>query len=752
MFSIIALSIILSAQFNLPDTAPDTLDNGMLRVVVTPITSRARAGSLLELYDYTTGQNLTGDKQFAGIQTGSFMPSNGSITCYGDTCAIFECINMIDLSTQETIPVNLTITYTLAGRGLEIIISAIASENVELTSPLEVDFYVDNYEYAIFGNQTAQEERIVDIHGFDGVYRISGDQIVTISGGYPLPDLMWIFPNPSKAIFALNAAPDYDIDSYLSLRLYDVEPPRENCLGPNLCSIMPRDSGGTFFAACVIGNSETAAFISAHPDGFERTASWIMDEIPFIHPDQGDLWGFSTTSSGGERVSAQMIQLLDEHPAMKYNWLILPDGILTTNRDSVWFEPGWEESWSHWHCTWRISTLAPPEYLDWLLGIQEDLYPWADRVNMGSHGYHHTPNADSSFGEFHEFITYEQLEHMERFRMAMLDIDAMELDTNMVRVIRYPGHRTSLSGLRATIAHGFEFYCNGVRWPDYMGGERFIDQYISRYETPEGRLWGTNTVWWGDYNSMYPYEYLSTVLERGKHCLLGSHPISMLEPSLYPLPYDRMDSICTSMEQDYPNFGWLFPIEYGEFLETCWNIDVTAIHLLDNFIEMNFSGATPAGQTAVVLLPDSVINPVVTLDGYIADWELRPGGRIFIDISGLAEGSHSLQVNWSPTAIEQNACFPVDLLTLTAPNPLSGSVLTVCVEGLPSGAGELSISLYDLTGRLMLKKFFETGSESSLYMDFTMSGEVGIIPPGVYILVAECGNHFNTLRIVKTVR
>ena len=189
-----------------------------------------------------------------------------------------------------------------------------------------------------------------------------------------------------------------------------------------------------------------------------------------------------------------------------------------------------------------------------------------------------------------EHVVPEMSEEEKTINMMIdQDLTDMGLCLDSLRVIRYSGHRTSLSGLYATIAHDFEFYCNGERFMDQMAGEPFYDMYLSRYETPAGRMWGTNTVWWADYASAHPTVYLSTVLERGKYALLGGHPICMWYGG-NPDAYWRLDSICTSLEQDYGYFGWLLPIEYGRFLEDTYRIEVTGMRTGQDFIELDFSG------------------------------------------------------------------------------------------------------------------------------------------------------------------
>ena len=725
-------------------SSSDTLQNEHLRAVITPATMGVRAGSLLELRDLATGVDLAAGRQFGGIQCGPFIPVPGEIIHISDTSAVFFSPMLYDYSGSVSLPISVAITWTLSGRGLEIATEIIATGDAELEHPLEMDYYAGFHDTALFGNQSNPIERTVGIHAIEELYRISGDQVVRLHGADSIPRVTFLFPNPSKGILALNTGST--VDNYLAMRFFDVEPPRENCMGPDLHSVLPEGDTSNYFVRILIGDDAVPVYISAHPDGYEHTASWIMDEIPFIHPDQGDLWGYSTTSSGDERVSAQMIQLLEDHPQMKMNWLILPDGILTPNRDSVWFEPGYEDSWSHWHCTWRISTVAPEDFLDWLRNIQDDVYPWADRVELGSHGYHHTPNQDSSFGEFHEFITYEPEEHMERFKVIMEDYLVMGLDTSLVRTIRYPGHRTSLSGLWATIEYGFDFYCNGIRWWEWVGGEPFLDLYISKYQTPAGRIWGTNTVWWGDYWSQQPDEYLSEVMERGKHCLIGAHPINMLSPDAWPEPYDRIDSLCTSMETDYPNFGWLFPMEYGDLLEECCNSTVTSIRYSDNGLDFSFTGATSQGQTLVVEMPDEAQVQDILVNGSSTTWEERSGGRLFISIDSLGQYDHTVEISWYETGIGEGSGPSPGTTELWAVNP---SISLIALSGLGFPEGACDVSLFDTAGRLVLRAEALPDAEGRFFVSLPWRGNDGReLPAGVYCILVTSGGSVASLPVI----
>ncbi|PIE51643.1 hypothetical protein CSA37_10525 [Candidatus Fermentibacteria bacterium] len=674
-----------------------TIQNGSVSVTVNDALCAYRPGAIVLLKDKWSGSEITSGLQFSGINTGCYLPANGVVTVSSDTSLTFHSTHMTDGS--DALPVAITIDYTLVGRGLEMRYKFLFTEDTEVLSPLEIDYGIMGWDTISAMNQSAVDE----VFALDGTHdwqRFSGDQVFRLSGG--LPSAVFLMPNTAKS---MSVVLDHDSYAYLSLRILEVEEPRETAVGPDLHSIIPAGQTEEYYVRLSLDEYFAPVFISGHLNGAERAAAWMMDELTFIHPDQGDIWGFSETPEGDEVVSAALINLLEIHPEMKMNWIILPDGILTPNRDSVWYEPGYEDSWSHWHGTWRMSTEATPEYLQWMLNIQNDIYPWADRVRMGSHGYHHTPNPDSSYGEFHEFITYEPEEHQERFRVNMLDLDACGLDTNMVRVIRFSGHRTSLSGLQAIIDHGFTFFCNGWRLIDWYAGKQFKNQWISRYQTVNGRIWGSNSVWWGDYSVPVPGEILAYSMDRGKFGLMGCHPINMLDAgcgTVNPTAYNRVDSVLTSLENDYENFMWMFPGEYGDFLEDCFNINTTSIVGQGDELSLAFNGYVPEGLTFCAMLgPSDIVNGVY-LDGNSIPWELRSGDRLFAVAGSRPDGDHLLTIDIDPLGVEEES--PSQGFGLCALNPSVNGMISLSISGYPEGEPAL-VSIYDTSGRIVDSRY-----------------------------------------------
>jgi hypothetical protein len=698
------------------------INNQWLDVEITNDHSTGWAGAVVSLYDRYSGVWVADQSHpFSRVRCQGFSPASGTLTTT-DTSAVFTSLSM--QGPDGVLPIGITITYTLVERGLEIGYRLEFFEDVELLDPLESCFHTVGWATARIENQTGLDETF-PLNASTWFQRFSGSQLIYLEGGEK-PPLLLVFPNVSKGIIWVE---DYGVPE-ISMRFFDTEAPRENCMGPDLHSLVPGGEVREYFVRVSLDEYFAPLFISNHPHGYERTAAWMLDEIPFIHPGQGYIWGFSETSEGPEPVSASLIRLLEDHPDMKMDWLILPDGILTPNRDSAWCEPGWEWSWSHWHSTWRISTESTPEFRQWLINIQNNVYPWADRVRMGSHGYHHTPNLDSAYGEFHEFITYEPWEHNERFRVNMLDIDEIGLDSNMVNVVRFAGHRTSLSGLYAVIDHGFSFYCNGWRLIDWFAGKQFRNQWITMYQTPSGRIWGSNTIWWGDtHGEPHPVVYISEVLERGKFGLLGCHPISMMGWGVCPDAYARIDSITTSMEQDYPHFGWLFPVEYGDYLEACYNITIRRIRNHEGILTMEFEGAVPEGMTfAARLHPDDLVSHV-TLDGVPVDWELRSGGRLFAVSQAFASGAHTLEVLIMPMN-EEPGDKPV-ILRISNPSACSG--IHIRIEGLEP-QGPLQTRLFDLSGRLVYR------GNTVLREGTAVISPGRILPSGVYYVMVSHGD------------
>lgn len=696
------------------------LDNGLVQVEITASGPGAPAGSVTRFTDLPTGIDLASGGDFCTLSCGSFTPLDGSLEMLSDTEAVFTSPGLG--AGAVVLPLASEVTFRLVGRGMEVAVSLEAQSEVAVTEPLEMGMDIQPFDSVMFSNQTCQD-RVVGLTGTHGLYRISGDQAVRLSRLDGLLEARMTFPNPALDILALDDSPAPGPALYL--RLLDTEPPRETAVGPDLHSVLTAGSEVASFFRIALEPGFIPCYLSAHPSGLERTASWMLDDLPFRHPPDTTLWAFSESAQGGEWVSAWLIALLENHPGMKMNWIILPDAILAPNCDSMQAEQGFEQSWSHWHSVWRLADFAPPAYRQWLVDIQDDALPWADQVTLGSHGYHHTPSPDSAWDPFHEFITYEPAEHMERFSVIRQDLAAIGLDNSQIRAMRFPGHRTSQSGLAAVAAYGFDFYCNGIRWYEEMGGEPFIDQYMSHYEETGGSIWGSNTVWWGDYPPA-PYEYAVTVLERGKHALLGSHPDRMFGWG-NPAVFASIDSICSVFE-GMPHFGWMFPEDYGLFLEEEAGIAFTSLRTTGDLVTAGFEGSAGPGLTFVADVPGTETVIYVKLDGTSIPWEKRED-RLFAVMPALPPGVHSVEVRLQGLVGMAGGDEP-GTESITAVNPCSGSI-RLALSGF-DGDGGAVIRVFDCAGRMVAGETLD-----DLAGDRELVVELPGAPPGLYLAILE---------------
>ncbi|NLP04708.1 hypothetical protein GX411_01990, partial [Candidatus Fermentibacteria bacterium] len=114
--------------------------NSWIQASVSPVLSGVRAGSLLQLVDLSTGIDLAGGYQFGGVQCGSFVTRDGTVLALSDSEVVFSSPCMVDLGTQEELPVAVSILYRLDGRTLEMLFTIEATAEAELENPLEVDF------------------------------------------------------------------------------------------------------------------------------------------------------------------------------------------------------------------------------------------------------------------------------------------------------------------------------------------------------------------------------------------------------------------------------------------------------------------------------------------------------------------------------------------------------------------------------------------------------------------------------------
>jgi hypothetical protein len=742
--NIILVSLLLtSSQPSEMGLGMYNISNEYMTAVITSVQTDSRAGSLLELVDIETGVDFAEGGQYGSVHCGDFVPLDGSIVYVSPSCATFISTGMKDYLTGFELPIAISTTYRLTGRALEVTYQITATDVAELENPLEADFGLKPFldKFIKFRNQTVFQDRWNCLSGSHNLIRVSGDQIAFCYSPFCPLDATFVFPNPSKAILAVSPE-DYPDNEYLSMRFFDTTEPFA-AAGPDLHSVLGPGNSSTYYMQMSLDSTFIPVYFSTHPNMYERSASWILDEIPMIHPFQGYIWDYSTTSSGSEFVSAWVIKLLEDHPDMPLNIVVLADGILAENCDSMWFEPGYEDSWSHWHSTWRVSTLATEGFKQWMINIQNDVYPWADRVNLGFHGYHHTPSPDSAWDPFHEFETFELDEHQERMQMISSDFSDIGLDPQQtMRTVRSPGNSTSLSALWAMIDYGVKFYSAGTYYEHWMGGEWFWDMWLAKYETPNGRTWGTNTCWWGDYTQQMPYVYLSTVMDRGKHALLGGHPLPMWNGG-QQYAYDRIDSVCTSLEDDYSHFGWLFPLEYAEFMEESYALRVDSIRNDDYSASIFFTGATSRGQTLVARLPSEVMVQNALIDGAGVVWEDYGDNRIFMDADGLAGGSHEAVISWFPLGIGQEGHAGQSDIILSTVNP-SGRLIKVNIEGLQNGEN-CQLQLFDMMGRMILEPrfFIGTGAKTEIILQMPSPAS-----EGMYFLRLQTGNSVTTGKVI----
>lgn len=729
--SVTILVLALAAQSSPLSTV--TISNGEMTAVVSEQQGSSRAGSVLELVDVETGIDFAEGGDWGSVHCGDYVPADGTVDKVAPACATFSSPALVSTSDRSELPVAVTATYRLVGRGVEVDYVISATDTADIVEPLEADFglypYLDCF--IKYANQTVDCDRTNALTGQHEVFRISGDQEIILYGPTCPVDTRFFFPNPSKAFIGLSAEA-YPENEYLSMRFFDTDPPRSSATGPDLHSRLGPGNESRYHIRMAIEDDQVPIYFSNHPNSWERTASWIFDEIPHLHPSQGYMWDYSETSSDSEWVSAALIQLLEDHPTMNMNILVLPDGILADNCDSMWYEPGHQDSWSHWHSTWRVSTEAPEDYKQWMRNIQNDVYPWADRVNLGCHGYHHTPSPDSAWDPYHEFITYEPEEHQERFDMIQSDYADIGLDVEMTsRTLRPSGNESSLSGVWAMIDHGFEYLSNGTRWNEWEAGEWFWDLYLTKYETPNGRMWGANTVWWGDYNQMMDYERLITVMERGKHGLLGGHPIAVVGASP-GVAYDRIDSLCTSLEQDYDNFGWIMPVHFSDLMEELYQLKVDSLRCTSNSASIHFHGATGSGQTVVCRAPDYACDIDATVDGSPAEFDLYDGNRVFVDVDGLSSGGHVATVVWQNTGVESSVGSESVGLSIRVGCPASGRI-PVSLRGLEPESS-CRLRLFDMAGRAVAEAGIEADGSGSAFLEMAAGSD---LPAGTYVLAVS---------------
>jgi len=431
------------------------------------------------------------------------------------------------------------------------------------------------------------------------------------------------------------------------------------------------------------------SYLSPFPEMWEQVIAMTFDDIPF--------GSFIVPKSGHDPSAPKqqyLIRLLEDHPHMKMGWIILADAIfsedLIRNPD---YPPG---KWWLAHGFGRVLTDSSPEYLQWLRNLECDnmVYGYEDRVHLGSHGYHHTP--EMQFGQNWEFQCFDTACHDSTFAAIVKEFELMDLTEKSLKWIRFPGFKFTRSTLDALIENGFIFF-------DYWGIRGRLPWML--FYSEHGRAWGVGSEWHGD--DPQSYEWMDSLfLSKGKFCHTAGHPSKWFDwAGDREAAYQQIHEIFQQAENEYPHLGYMFPDEAGEFALQTYDIRDFKSETFPNAMVVSFTGRAAPGQTIVAEWPDSVpLMDCVTVDGQeIEDLAVR-GRLLFIELPQLEDGLHIVHVPYlNATSVETTSHVPPITLSQNYPNPFHR---TTTLAFAVTERGFAKLSIYNIEGK-RVKTMFE---------------------------------------------
>ena len=400
--------------------------------------------------------------------------------------------------------------------------------------------------------------------------------------------------------------------------------------GPPLASVLEKGCCVQRELELILLNKKTPtltplAYFSPYPEACDQIITIGLDDIPFQR------WKFPLSGADSQApVQRELVHLLEKHPQMKMSWVMVPDAI--THADEL-ANPDYPSGrWWRAHGKHRILTASPETYKQWLRNIDQHkvVLGYEDRVALGSHGLHHTP--EQEYGPNWEFQYYDPIFCDSTFQAIVQEYDLLGLSPASRRWIRFPGFVFTRSTLDALIKCKFVLF-------DY--GPAAIALPWTTYLSPQGQIWGMQARWEGD--TPQPFSIMDEILGQGMVCHCAGHPWVWFKGG-DAAAFKQLDDIFSMAETKYPHLGYLWPDEMGLFAH-----ETAKLHYLTSTLSMkeylfSFSGQTD-GQSVYIEWPTNLPAPTSMLvdNREHSSW-LNRNGRIICTLPKLAPGEHTLRM------------------------------------------------------------------------------------------------------------
>jgi hypothetical protein len=370
----------------------------------------------------------------------------------------------------------------------------------------------------------------------------------------------------------------------------------------------------------------------------------------------------------------------------------------------------------------HVYSKAPDRYLEFLQSIDngKGSYGWEDRVRLGSHGYHHTPSLyepdDNPPGW--EFQYFDPKGDSLRLERIFTETEAIGLSDKTLKYWRSPGLKYTASLVDLLVRKGFVFMDPGEK--KNAGPKENAEEYFTVFIQRESRrLWAVKQSCWLDVIPKDNLVETEKFLSRGHVAHFGGHP-----ESIFPAPqednYIRIHSEVSRIEKLYPYMGYIFPDEYGDNANACYELTTENVAWDGSDLCMRFTGECREGNT---FLFEGVCDKV-ELDGETVTPVVR-NNMTYIVLPDMGTWQHRLILtNAQLTARSGFAKMAESIRFECRINSRNGSVFLNI--GFPS---VVELKVYDCQGKLIL---MEPARESH-YNGTIQSGKLTAISSGLYI-------------------
>ncbi|MDD4857296.1 MAG: T9SS type A sorting domain-containing protein [Candidatus Krumholzibacteria bacterium] len=728
---IIVATIIAALCSHSAMAAPDryVLKGSLLSVAINLST-----GAIADFQDLRTADSSAvfgSNDSVLRIAAGEYAPIGFSIVS-ADSASVTMSSSSFQ-GQSSSLPIRTTIKYSLIGSRLNVDYCFEALERIEMTDGLDVNIASSAWDTLIIRNHFARENAVI-FGQANGLRRRALNQVYELRNTRRILSL--VFPNPYQSLATISNSGAHSCAFRWHILVATPPPEAVDPKGPALASVLSEGVKLNRQIELVVGHPEQElegissplAYFSPFPNGYDQVIAMTFDDIPF-----GRWITINKDIDPNKAREEYLLQLLTDHPRMKMGWIILPDAIFS-NADLT--TPDYPSGqWWLAHGTHRISRYAPEEFKQWLRNIDRDsvVYGYEDRVHLGCHGLHHTP--ETNFSGF-EFQSYNPASDDSTISAIMNEYSLLGLSANSRRWMRFPGFHFSRSVIDALIKHGFVLF-------DYWGIYTKLPWML--FYSEYGRIWGIGTQWEGDTPSTF--QDMDKILSAGWLCHTAGHPVQWFNGDSAQA-YEPINKIFQQAEGKYLNLGYMFPDEVGSFANETYDIHDISIEIGADAFVVCFSGAATSGQTLMLEWPDSIPRPTsATVDGVKIPRIEKRGRRIVLKLPALSDGNHIVR---TPTSFGDlfaaQPMTPSFVLRQNFPNPFNGGT-TIGYELLKTARVKLAV--YNVAGERVATLVDETqllGSYTVKWNGLTGAGRPAA--SGIYFCRIQAGEHTGVRKLV----